>query len=80
MQVAEKPKPEPKKLSAIVKKLWQVLKVNKLLLASAIVTMVSLLFHASQKGPYKWHQEAVFVHISLTKMLLRAFARNAPYP
>ena len=42
VQVAEKPKPEPKKLSAIVKKLWQVLKVNKLLLAGAIVTMVSI--------------------------------------
>ena len=41
-QAPATPKPEPKPLGAIVKKLWQVLKVNKLLLAFAVVSMVAL--------------------------------------
>ena len=41
VQTADKPRPPARKLSAIAHKLWQVLRVNKLLLAVAILTMVT---------------------------------------
>ena len=53
VQTADKPRPPARKLSAIGAKLWQVLRVNKLLLAVAILTMVSFSLLPLQLVPLK---------------------------